>query len=295
MRTAEKCRGTVENPRRTTPRAERSCGTLAFMQASSHGAFDGAGGSDRWVPWRRWLAAAGMALCALQPACAETITVVTEEYPPYNFTEDGKLTGLCTDVVQAVLQHLKIEGRFQVLPWARAYESAQAQENVLIYSITRTPEREKLFKWMGPLASIEWYLFGRPDRHLQLDTLDDARKLQVGTVNADVGEQFLQGRGFALGKQLQSSNRHETNYEKLRAGRLDLWIMNESSASHIARRAGDDPQRTLEKTLRLPELASGTYMAFGPKTSDALVARFRAGLDAIRADGTYEALQKKWR
>ncbi len=57
-------------------------------------------------------------------------------------TQNGRITGLATEVLQAVLK----EGNIQSMPWARACELAQGPETVLIYSITRTPAREKLVK-----------------------------------------------------------------------------------------------------------------------------------------------------
>ena len=35
-------------------------------------------------------------------------------------------------------------------------------------------------------------------------------------------------------------------------------------------------------------------MAFGAKTSDAFVERFRKGLEAIKKNGSFEALKRKW-
>ena len=85
------------------------------------------------------------------------------------------------------------------------------------------------------------------------------------------------------------------NYEKLKLGRVDLWVMNELGAYFMSRQAGDDPAQVLHKSLRIPELSGGgNYMAFGLKTPDALVERFRKGLEAIKKNGTYDALQKKW-
>ena len=234
-------------------------------------------------------------LACLPPVHAgETIKILTEEYPPFNYTDKGKITGLGTEVVQAVLKEINIEGQFQSVPWARAYETTQNSENVLIYSINRSKEREKLFKWVGQITPVEFYLFSLKSRNLQLADLGSAKNLQTGTVNQDVGEQFLASQGFVVGHNLQSSSKYELNYEKLKLGRIDLWVMNELSAYYIARQAGDDPTVVLQKALRLPEVSGGNYMAFGPKTSDALVERFRKGLETIKKSGIYDALQKKW-
>lgn len=241
------------------------------------------------------IASAGLLACAIPAQAVETIKVLTEEYPPLNFTENGKITGLGTEVVQAVLKEVNIEGQFQSMPWARAYETTQSTENVLIYSINRSKEREKLFKWIGPITPSEYYLFSLKSRGLLLDNLEAAKSLQTGTVNQAIGEQFLLSRGFEIGRNLQSTAKYELSYEKLKMGRVDLWVMNEFGAYYIARQTGDDPAKTLQKSLRIVELSSsGNYMAFGLKTPDALVERLRKGLETIKKNGTYDALQKKW-
>lgn len=224
-----------------------------------------------------------------------TLKVVTEEFPPYNYTQNGAITGFGTAVVRATLQEAHIEGDFQSLPWARAYETALGSDSVLIYSIGRTPQREKLFKWVGAIAPTQYYLFSLPKRKLHLERLEQAETLQVATVNEDVGEQFLVSKGFLKGKNLQSSAKYELNYEKLKRGRVDLWIMPELVAVHLARQAGDQPSQTLARSYAVTELGGdGYYMAFGVQTPDALVERLSKALATIRSNGTYDALKKKW-
>lgn len=228
-------------------------------------------------------------------ASAETLTVLTEEFPPYNYTDHGQLTGFSTEVVRAVLQEAKIEGVFQSQPWARAYATAQSSDSVLIYSITRTAQREKLFKWVGQIAPDQLYLFSLPQRKLQFTKLEQAKSYQIATVNEDVGEQFLISKGFKKGENLQSSVKYELNYEKLKLGRVDLWIMPDLVAAYLVRQAGDDPAHMLARSYVIQEMNNeGLYMAFGPQTPDALVERLRKALVTIKANGSYDALKKKW-
>lgn len=232
----------------------------------------------------------------MRPAAAgDTLKIVTEEFPPYNFTQNDNITGFSTEVVKAVLKEIKVQGSFQSLPWARAYETAQDAPDILIYSIGRTKEREKLFKWVGVIAPTTYYLFSLSDKNITLARLDDAKKYQIGTVNEDVGEEFLISKGFAKGKNLQSSVKYEINYEKLKAGRVDLWIMPELVASFLARKAGDDPAKMLGRAYQISELGNdGYYMAFGAKTPNARVEQFRKGLETIKKNGIFDALKKKW-
>ncbi|HEX5685938.1 MAG TPA: transporter substrate-binding domain-containing protein [Ideonella sp.] len=245
----------------------------------------------------RQLGLAVLALCTLAAHAGNAdLRIVTEELPPYNMTQGGQITGLSTEVVQAVLKEVGVQAPIKSMPWARAYDIALNEENVLIYSITRTPQREKLFKWVGVIAPTHWALYSRPGRNLVIRQLDDARKFQIATVNEDAGEQYLVSKGFVLGKNLQSSNKYEFNYEKLKLGRVDLWISNELNALYLTRQAGDNPETHLVRVLSLPDLANddGLNMAFSSKTPDATVERFRKGLETIRRNGTYDAIKKKW-
>jgi polar amino acid transport system substrate-binding protein len=244
----------------------------------------------------RTLLLATLAFLTPPAAAVDHIRIVTEELPPYNMMQDGRLTGMSTEVVQAVLKEIGVDAGIQLMPWARAYDIALNSENVLIYSITRTAQREKLFKWVGVIAPMHWYLFSKPERDIRLEDLDDARKYQIATVKEDAGEQYLVSKGFNVGQNLQSNNKYEYNYEKFKLGRVDLWISIELNALYLIRQAGDDPARTVVRALSLPDLGGddGLNMAFSLKTPDATVNRFRKGLDTIRKNGTYDAILRKW-
>lgn len=233
----------------------------------------------------------------LPTASAEpALRIVTEELPPYNMTQDGKVTGMSTEVVQAVLKEVGLQASIQAMPWARAYELALNERNVLIYSIARTPARESLFHWVGAIAPTQWFIFSLAERPVTLNSLDDARGHQIATVNQDVGEQYLESKGFRIGAELQSSTKYEHNYRKLKVDHVELWISNELNALYLTRQNGEDPEKVLIRSLPLPDLTSqeGLSMAFSRNTPVQTVEKFRAGLDTIRRNGVYDAIMRKW-
>lgn len=237
------------------------------------------------------------ALCLAASAHAATsITCVTEENRPVNFLENGKVTGFSTEVIEAVLKEIDVQCDFQLMPWARAYTTAMHSENVLIFSILRTPEREQLFKWVGVVSPPDSsYLFALRERNLKISSLSDALKYKIGTINGDAREQFLESKGFVKGLQLHSNALPKTTYEKLKLGRVDLWAMSEIVALDLVRREGGDPEHVLVRALHLNEMGNGgSYMAFGPKSDEQLVERFRRGLETVKARGIFTTLYKKW-
>ena len=57
---------------------------------------------------------------------ANHISVVTEDWPPYNYLdENGEMTGYSTKVVKKVLEKANVQYDIRLYPWARSYEMAQ--------------------------------------------------------------------------------------------------------------------------------------------------------------------------
>jgi polar amino acid transport system substrate-binding protein len=243
------------------------------------------------VLWALWLSLLLPKAYAIPP-----LRAVTEELPPYNMVRDGRVTGMGTEVVEAVLRQAGLQVEIKSMPWARAYDEGLHDENVLIYSIARTPEREGLFQWVGSIAPSRLFLYALASHPVQLANLEQAREYQIGTVKDDVSEQYLISKGFEVGKNLQSSNKYESNYEKLKLGHVDLWVSNELNAHFLTREAGADPAMTLVPVLPLAELslADGLFLACSTRTPAATVTQLRDAFKVIQADGTYAAIMARW-
>ena len=230
------------------------------------------------------------------PVYGQSIKVVTENFPPYNYKENKELKGVSTEIVRAVLQELKIKTKIEVYPWARAYMIAQENKNTLIFSIGRNQKRENLFKWVEVIAPADFYLFALKDRkEIKVNTLDDAKKYKIGTVIDDVREQYLIRKGFVKGKNIHSTPQYINGFRMLLINRIDLWAMPELTAYHIIKKEGYKPAETLRKAYRLDEVSSeGYYMAFGKKTSDEIVEKFRNALEKIKKGGKHKMILEKY-
>ena len=122
---------------------------------------------------------------------AQTITVVTEHAPPLSYLKNDQIVGAATEIIEMVLENENINYHISLYPWARAYSMA-FKENVLIYPISRTVEREKLFKWVGSVYEIQYYFFKLKKRKgIKVFNLEDAKKYQIGVVRKDVRYQYL--------------------------------------------------------------------------------------------------------
>ncbi|MGB3224665.1 MAG: transporter substrate-binding domain-containing protein [Desulforhopalus sp.] len=228
-------------------------------------------------------------LFSMPCSAADSLSILTEEYPPFNFTQEGKLTGFTTQVVQEITRRLDINDNIEVVPWARGYEHLSTEANVVLFSTARTPERESLFHWVGPIYSLRLGFYARKADAQKLSSLETAKQLDaIATYRADVGEQILESLGFA---NLDSSNSPQSCVRKLMAGRVDLWFFDNIGAPKVAREAGIDPNE-IEEVYTYKQNSS--YIAFSKQTPLATVRQWQKTLDEIKADGTFHWLAQKW-
>lgn len=234
-----------------------------------------------------------LALClvaAPAPASAKAVdfsklTVMTEQYPPYNFLRNGQVVGLSTDVVVEALRRMgapQQRGDILLLPWAQGYRRVQKDAGNVLFSMTRTPEREDLFQWAGPLSTVNIGLVARKDAGITVADIQDLRRHRVGVVRDDVGQQLLVSRGVPQ-DELDVANDSLSNIRKLDKGRIDLFCYDVSVVRHLLAQEGMDPQ-DFEPVFTL--LTADMYVAFNRDEDPALVAAFQQAIDAIRAPAT---------
>ncbi|WP_409523659.1 substrate-binding periplasmic protein [Nitrincola sp. MINF-07-Sa-05] len=226
----------------------------------------------------------------------DDLTFVTEEYPPVNFQQDGRLQGISVDMLEAMLIHLNAEARredIQYLPWARGYEMVQRLPNTVLFATTRTDAREKLFKWVGPIVLSRNVLLARRDSELSVSSIDDlnGQALQIAVIREDVAEQLLLEYGTEpdLVRWVASN---DSAARMLHAGRIDLWAYGEDVALWRMRELGYETEE-FEVVHVLDE--SPLYYALHPDTPDEIVNSLQGALDQLRESGEVEKILARYR
>ncbi len=232
------------------------------------------------------------------PGFAQTLTIYTEEFPPYNFTEQGNITGVSTEVVQQVMANAGYKVKIVSKPWARAYDIAQRNENAFIYSISRRQNREKLFKWVGILTPTTYSVFGNASRNeVLVRRLADLKKYRIGTSIDDARESYLLGKGFKLSdfERVGGNQAHMLNLKKLLNRRIDVWPMPDAVAYYTAKQEGhENPRKVLKKLLPLNELSGGYYLAANLNTSEQVINRVSKALETFKESDAYQKTLKDW-
>ncbi|WP_229258088.1 substrate-binding periplasmic protein [Duganella margarita] len=244
-------------------------------------------GAAFWLP----------ALAAAAPPVL--LRTAAQEGSEPKFIADGKdrIVGLCTDIMRAVEQSdpgLRFVGDQQWKPLIRVLaELANGTEDVSC-AIQPTPEREKLFNFIGPaLYAIDYHFLARSDDNIVVNNWDDVRKLGPGAV-------VLVNRGYAAGEILTamggftvdaSSPRAELNLQKLVAGRGRLYFHRAPGLNRLLQRTGTAGQvKILPQVMASAKLYFAASKQLDRETRD----RVAAALFSLEKKGELERLMHKW-
>ena len=212
--------------------------------------------------------------------------ITTETSAPSSMLDGRRVIGIATDKVREAMQRAGIDYSIELLPWKRAYLAAQQRPDACVYSTSRTPERESLFKWVGPTDIGAWVLMGRADSKLKLRSLEDARGLRIGTYNGDARDAYLRARGFRV----DAANEDIANAGKLLLDRIDLWAASLRSGSTTLTRYGYDKKIVPLLVFNRIEV----YLACNHGVPDPVVARLNAAFESIARDGTGRRIERSY-
>lgn len=224
----------------------------------------------------------------------DNITWMSEQYPPYNYVdEDGTPKGVTFDVLFKMFErvgHSLPPSEIDFLPWARSYRTLQDEPNTALFSMTYTDERQKLFKFVGPIIPSKVAVISRKDRNLDINSAKDLNNLKIGAIRDDIGEQMLLSLGVNKSAINQSSNT-ENMLKMLQHGRVDAVAYGFDIVLWNLKKMGEDPNN-YEVTYTLKEGEMG--YAFHKDVDPAVLEKLQKALDELKADGTVEQISAKY-
>ncbi|WP_413288222.1 substrate-binding periplasmic protein [Bdellovibrio sp. HCB337] len=226
---------------------------------------------------------------AQEKAKTTRLSILTEEWPPISFEENDKAQGFAVEIVEQIQSLTQDKHPIQVVPWARGYRELRNQPNVVLFTVIRTEERDKLFTMVGPLGVSEVALYGLAERNLPVQSIEDAKKLiGIAAVNETLFATALQQKGF---QNLVMTKNPEQEVRLLAAGRVDL-ISGDFHALQTALKKAGLSNLELKRYLLIEK--SKFYIAFSKGTNPELIKQWKQALKKLKANGTFKKISKKW-
>jgi len=209
----------------------------------------------------------------------------TEEYAPFSFSGDERVEGINTELLGKALASLSLRAEFLVVPWGRAQLLTQSQSNACFFSAARTPEREEMYQWAGPLSREKITFFTIDPEAPTLPSISDAVNLKVGGQIADAYSAWVENQGVAVERVTEVAD----NLLKLEWGRIDLWLAGSVAGPYIAAQKDMTiyPVAASEESFDL-------WLACSPEMPTSMVEALDSAIHTLREDGTLDSIMSSY-
>lgn len=224
-------------------------------------------------------------------ATETVLPVVFEDYPPYEFVEDGEVKGVNVDLIREAFKRMGIKPFFEPRPWKRALFDLENGDIIALSSGFKTPKREAFAIFPSePLAMETNAVVALAESGVKIASLEDLRGLKVGVVR-----EYVYGHGF---DEMQGLDKVETNtshqlLKMLLEQRMDVVVGNRAVLKYIAKDYGQLAQIKFVYVLGSDPLYLFFSRAHAPMT-EKLSRDFSRTIKAMHEDGTFARIEAKY-
>lgn len=230
---------------------------------------------------------AALPLLAAITAGAGPLKIYGMENRPVTFMDGGRAAGMAVDLIEEIQRRLGEHQPVELIPWARANTLAHGPD-VMLAAVVRTPERDHLH-FVGPIFTSRISAYAVKGRLPELRARDPAlTSLRAGAQRSTVFSSLPKRMGYHL---TDETNSADIAVKMLMSKRFDLWFTAEELMPGAMLRAGFKPSQ-VELAFNLS--VEGVYFAFSPGTDDNVITAWAATLRAMKHDGSYLRIHRKW-
>ncbi|WP_456530570.1 substrate-binding periplasmic protein [Azospirillum argentinense] len=222
------------------------------------------------------------------PARAENWTVASEDYfPPYNFTERGKRTGMDTEIVDAMLKDIGVYPVHRPMAWPEVVRAHDENEVDVAFQFFTSPRRLERGHLVGPYRVGATVLMVRSNSEITYARIDDLQGLRVGVV--DGFEYTPEFDKSPLFERVRSSS-NVVSFRRLLLGRVDAI----AGDLQVLRYLADSEGRTGSVKILPKPLAMVPRYISVPKLRAEKAERLQAAYEKLKRDGTIDAIVRRW-
>lgn len=249
------------------------------------------------------LCAATLMGCGEKPAAEQAATtsheapteqvlkIATEgAYAPFNYTNaDGSLGGFDIEIANALCDQLKVQCQINAQDWEGIIPALQqGKYDAIVAAMSVTPERSAQVAFSEPYYTNSLVLLAKDGSSFDPSRPEDIANTAIAAQRSTISSQWLQET---------HPNAHAQLYDTLDNAFLDL------GAGRAGAMVADKvPALTWLKSelgkgfvIKGQEIDIQDHMAVAvKKDNEALLAKINEALVAIKSDGTYDAIVKKY-
>jgi polar amino acid transport system substrate-binding protein len=214
---------------------------------------------------------------------AESLTYLSENFPPYNYGQTGSMNGVAVDILELIFERTEVnlnQANIELSDWTSAYDRVLTEDATVLFSMVRNDNRENEFKWVGPIAPHKEVIISQAGMGIKINSDEDLNQYVIGVVEGYPSKFLLLDKGVDPGNIIAYPSA-EALYQAMLNFDVRCISYSEQANNLILAGMGEDPQYfQIVYTIHVDQL----YYAFNKSVSNNLINYFQDALDEISND-----------
>jgi polar amino acid transport system substrate-binding protein len=231
-------------------------------------------------------------------AFADELTWIAQDYPPYSYIEDnGNKAGLAIDIASGIMKKLGSNQNAQnidVKVFSRFFIRMNDNQNTVFFPFAQAPDREKYFKWIGPIAMNQPVIIAKTKRHIVINNPTDLNQYSIGTKDGYSAVSVLKNLGINSSV-FQIASSDEEDLKNLGTGVVDLVLCDELACKSTMKKLSMDKDYEIIYRMQPSKFS----LAISKSNSDEMVNKINQAFDDMKISkhgniSEYDAIMKRY-
>lgn len=220
------------------------------------------------------------------------IVAVENEYKPFSFRDDNaQLTGYDIDVLNAIGTDQNINFTYISIPFDEQFQGLIAKKyDIVAAGKSITDERKKTMNFSNPYHTSHQAVIAQPTQ----PAISDFEQLKNHTIAVEpntISNTFLKENLKINSKNIITVTTPYTAIEKIIQNKADYAISDAPVLKYYVQQFKDLDLKVYTDKNSKPD---NYGFAVAKNRDDDLLQKLNTGLDNIKTDGTYQAINQKW-
>ncbi|MBO1756693.1 ABC transporter substrate-binding protein/permease [Allobranchiibius sp. CTAmp26] len=205
-------------------------------------------------------------------------------YPPFDFNQNGKLTGYDVEVVQQIAQRLGVKVQFVQIPFDSLFAALKAGRiDMIADQITINSERKSLYDLSSPYVDTTGVIVARSsEKNIHsLADIKGKRAAESSTSNwGDIARK--------AGAKIQTVEGLDQSLSLLQQGRIDVLVNDQLAVKYAIRVTGATDVKIVGTT------PDASQSAFAARKGSGFMPQIDTQIAAMKSDGSLKKTYDKW-
>ena len=221
-----------------------------------------------------------------------------DDYAPYSYQLNGRLTGIYTDIITLALARMGERHRLQPLPWKRGLERLKNGQIDLLYPPYKWPAQRPYMMYSVSILRETPALFCRAEQASKLKRFPDdflglALGRNAGFLIPEVDQAAAEGRVY-----VQEASDAVANIKKMLVGRIDCYVSDRLVAMYELQRLkalGVYDGHSIKEVVTFDSRHG--YLGVhkdAPVALKQFIERFNRSIETMKVDGSIEKVIKRY-